>query len=186
MEDVVGAMTGALDVPRGGGGMSASTTTAPADEPELDDDGAGAPGALLAAPRRRLEHLDRPDPARADRRLQPARLRARSSTVANARNIATDAAVLLVLATGMTYVIITAGIDLSVGAVLVFSGVVAAKAMHAAGGNNWGVILLGLVVALAGGMAWGLDQRLPGREGEDPRRSSSPSARWAWPRLGPA
>ena len=45
----------------------------------------------------------------------------------NARNIATDAAVLLVLATGMTFVIITAGIDLSVGAVLVFSGVVAAR-----------------------------------------------------------
>jgi ribose transport system permease protein len=56
----------------------------------------------------------------------------------------------------MTYVIITAGIDLSVGGVLVFAGVVSAKAMHAAGGNNWGVIFLGLAVALAGGMAWGL------------------------------
>jgi ribose transport system permease protein len=75
---------------------------------------------------------------------------------ANARNIATDAAVLLVLATGMTYVIITAGIDLSVGGVLVFSGVVSAKGMHAAGGDNWGVIILGLVVGLAGGLAWGL------------------------------
>jgi len=75
---------------------------------------------------------------------------------ANFRNIATDAAVLLVLATGMTYVIITAGIDLSVGAVLVFSGVVSAKAMNAAGGDNWGVIILGLVVALAAGLAWGL------------------------------
>ena len=47
--------------------------------------------------------------------------------VANARNIATDAAVLLVLAVGATYVIITAGIDLSVGSVLVFSGVVAGQ-----------------------------------------------------------
>jgi hypothetical protein len=75
---------------------------------------------------------------------------------ANARNIATDAAVLLVLATGMTYVIITAGIDLSVGAVLVFSGVVSAKAMNAVGGDNWGVIFVGLAVALAGGLAWGL------------------------------
>src|ERR1700759_5146393 len=36
----------------------------------------------------------------------------------NARNIATDAAVLLILGTGMTYVIITAGIDLSVGPVV--------------------------------------------------------------------
>jgi ribose transport system permease protein len=75
---------------------------------------------------------------------------------ANFRNIATDAAVLLVLASGMTYVIITSGIDLSIGGVLVFSGVVAARAMNAAGGNNWGVIILGLVVALAAGLAWGI------------------------------
>ena len=130
-------------------------TTAPADEPELDDDAAGRPAPFWQ------------------------RLVAGSSTwiglillglivvfsvldyssfvsTANARNIATDAAVLLVLATGMTYVIITAGIDLSVGGVLVFAGVVSAKAMHAAGGNDWGVILLGLAVALLGGLAWGL------------------------------
>src|SRR3954453_9526298 len=69
--------------------------------------------------------------------------------VANARNIATDAAVLLVLAVGATYVIVTAGIDLSVGSVLVFSGVVAAKLMNGVGGNNWGVILIGLAAALA-------------------------------------
>jgi ribose transport system permease protein len=74
----------------------------------------------------------------------------------NFRNIATDAAVLLVLATGMTFVIITAGIDLSVGAVLVFSGVVSAKAMNATGGNDWAVIILGLVVAMAAGLGWGL------------------------------
>ena len=65
--------------------------------------------------------------------------------VSNARNIATDAAVLLVLATGLTYVIITAGIDLSVGAVLVFAGVISAKVMNSMGGNNWGVIIVGLV-----------------------------------------
>ena len=76
--------------------------------------------------------------------------------VANARNIATDAAVLLVLAVGATFVIITAGIDLSVGSVLVFSGVVSAKLMNEVGGNNWGVILIGLAAALASGLAWGL------------------------------
>ena len=76
--------------------------------------------------------------------------------VANARNIATDAAVLLVLAVGATYVIITAGIDLSVGAVLVFSGVVSAKLMNEIGGDNWGVILIGLAASLASGLAWGL------------------------------
>ena len=75
--------------------------------------------------------------------------------ISNARNIATDAAVLLVLATGLTYIIITAGIDLSVGAVLVFSGVVSAKVMNSMGGNDWGVILVGLVVAMVAGGAWG-------------------------------
>jgi ribose transport system permease protein len=78
------------------------------------------------------------------------------TSVNNARNIATDAAVLLVIATGMTYVIITAGIDLSVGSVLVFSGVVAAKLMNQVGGDNWGVIFVGLAAALASGLAWGL------------------------------
>jgi ribose transport system permease protein len=77
-------------------------------------------------------------------------------TASNARNIATDAAVLLILGTGMTYVIITAGIDLSVGSVLVFAGVVAAKAMNAVGGNGTGTILLGLAVAVLAGLAWGL------------------------------
>jgi ribose transport system permease protein len=77
-------------------------------------------------------------------------------TVANGRNIATDAAVLLVLAVGATYVIVTAGIDLSVGSVLVFSGVVSAKLMNEVGGNGWGVILVGLAAALASGLAWGV------------------------------
>jgi ribose transport system permease protein len=76
-------------------------------------------------------------------------------TVSNGRNIATDAAVLLVLATGLTYVIITAGIDLSVGSVLVFSGVISAKVMNSVGGNNWGVMLVGLGTALLAGLAWG-------------------------------
>jgi ribose transport system permease protein len=76
-------------------------------------------------------------------------------SASNARNIATDAAVLLVQATGMTFVIITAGIDLSVGAVAVFSGVVAVKAMNGVGGDNWGTILAGLAVALIAGVAWG-------------------------------
>jgi ribose transport system permease protein len=77
-------------------------------------------------------------------------------TVANARNISTDAAVLLVLAVGATYVIITAGIDLSLGSVLVFAGVIAAKLMEKLGGQSLGVILLGLVAALLAGTAWGL------------------------------
>jgi ribose transport system permease protein len=72
-----------------------------------------------------------------------------------------EASVLLVLAVGMTFVIITAGIDLSVGSVLVFSGVVAATLMEALTGGDAsdagiGVVLLGLLGALVGGGAWGL------------------------------
>jgi ribose transport system permease protein len=78
------------------------------------------------------------------------------ATVNNARNVATNAAILLVIAVGMTFVIITAGIDLSVGSVLVFSGVVSAKAMNGMDGNGWDVLLVGLVVALGCGLGWGV------------------------------
>jgi ribose transport system permease protein len=80
------------------------------------------------------------------------------ATVFNIRNIFVDASLLLVMAVGMTYVIITAGIDLSVGSVLVFSGVVAAKIMEANGARNagWGVVLLGALAALAAGTGWGV------------------------------
>jgi ribose transport system permease protein len=76
--------------------------------------------------------------------------------VSNGRNIATDASVLLVLAVGLTFIIVTAGIDLSVGAVLVFSGVIAAKLMNELGGESTGVLLAGLAAALASGCAWGV------------------------------
>jgi ribose transport system permease protein len=78
------------------------------------------------------------------------------ASTTNARNVSVDASVLLVLAVGSTFVIITAGIDLSVGSVLVFSGVVAAKLMESVGGESTGVILLGLGAALGSGLAWGL------------------------------
>ncbi len=52
-------------------------------------------------------------------------------TVSNLLNIAEQTAIIAIVATGMTFVIITAGIDLSVGSVLAFSGVVMAKLLHA-------------------------------------------------------
>jgi ribose transport system permease protein len=76
-------------------------------------------------------------------------------TVANARNVASDAAILLVLAVGSTFVIMTAGIDLSINGVLVFSGVIGAKAMVAVGGDGAAVAFVGLVAALVSGIAWG-------------------------------
>jgi ribose transport system permease protein len=78
------------------------------------------------------------------------------ATVFNFRNIAADASGLLIIAVGMTFVIITAGIDLSVGSVLVFSGVIAAKVMLAIGGGGWGAIVAGLAAGLVAGTAWGV------------------------------
>jgi ribose transport system permease protein len=94
--------------------------------------------------------------------LRPAQF----ATAFNLSTLAVDAAILLVLAVGQTYVIVTAGIDLSVGSTLVFASVVSAKTMLALSGaqgttygttnGGWGVIAVGLVVAVAAGAFWGL------------------------------
>lgn len=70
--------------------------------------------------------------------------------------ISQNVAVWAVLGVGMTFIIITAGIDLSIGSVLVFSSVVAAKVMGSMGGQGWGTALVGIVAALISGLAWGL------------------------------
>ena len=75
--------------------------------------------------------------------------------VANILNMATDASILLVLAVGGTFVILTGGIDLSINGVLVFSGVAGAMAMVAVGGDSSGVLLVGLAAAVAAGAGWG-------------------------------
>lgn len=74
---------------------------------------------------------------------------------ANLRNMALAAAIILIVAVGVTMVIITAGFDLSVGSVLVFSGVLSVVAMRAIGDNGWTSALVGLVVALLSGAALG-------------------------------
>ncbi len=81
----------------------------------------------------------------------------------NIKSIFIDASVALTLSVGMTYVIITAGIDLSVGSVLVFSGVIALKVMAALAGGytasanaGWGIILVGIAAGLAVGLGWGV------------------------------
>jgi ribose transport system permease protein len=78
------------------------------------------------------------------------------ASVFNLRNIMIDASSLLIIAVGMTFVIITSGIDLSVGSVLVFSQVVAAMVMRAMGAEGLTVILVGVMSALLAGVAWGL------------------------------
>jgi ribose transport system permease protein len=75
----------------------------------------------------------------------------------NIVSLASSAAVLLVLSLGQTFVVVTAGIDLSVGSVLVFSGVISAEVMSRTGGVAGGIgcILLGLLASIAAGIGWG-------------------------------
>jgi len=75
----------------------------------------------------------------------------------NFLNIAVSVSILAVLGVGTTFIIITGGIDLSMGSVLVFSGVVASLVMERMGdGEGWGVAITGIVVALISGLAWGV------------------------------
>lgn len=77
-------------------------------------------------------------------------------TVFNIRSIITNTAIFAVLGIGATMVIITAGIDLSIGAVLVFSSVVSAQVMGNMGGEGWNTAIVGTIVAILAGAAWGL------------------------------
>ena len=81
----------------------------------------------------------------------------------NIKSIFINASVALTLSVGMTFVIITAGIDLSVGSVLVFAGVITVKVMVAlAGGTGaatnagWGVIIVGILAGIGVGAGWGV------------------------------
>jgi ribose transport system permease protein len=88
-------------------------------------------------------------------------------TVINFKNVLLDASELLILATGMTFLLIAAGIDLSIGSQVVFSSVVAAKVMvHLAGSEQQILnfvyphlalaLTLGILTSIGAGAAWGL------------------------------
>jgi ribose transport system permease protein len=77
-------------------------------------------------------------------------------TMDNFRNILMDASVLMVMAVGMTFVMVAGGFDLSIGSVLVFAGVCGVKAMEALGTDNGLTVLVGLLASMAGGLAWGV------------------------------
>jgi ribose transport system permease protein len=78
------------------------------------------------------------------------------ANLSNARQIVQNASILAILGVGMTFVIVTSGIDLSIGSVMVFSGVIAAKLMIAVGGDGWSTALLGIVVSTLTGLVWGV------------------------------
>ncbi len=75
----------------------------------------------------------------------------------NLINIVRQASVIAIIAAGMTMVIITGGIDLSVGSLVAFSGVVTALCLKQAGGIPlWGLAALVLVLGGTGGLGFGI------------------------------
>ncbi len=72
-------------------------------------------------------------------------------TVDNVMNVFRQASVYAIMATGMTFVLLTAGVDLSQGSVLAMSCVVCALTINATG-NMW----LGMLAAVASGAVVGL------------------------------
>lgn len=76
-------------------------------------------------------------------------------TTSNLLNVAQQSAIIAVISVGMTFVIITAGIDLSVGSVLAFSGVVMASVLQSGLPMPIG-ILVGLFVGFGCGLVNGL------------------------------
>ena len=73
------------------------------------------------------------------------------ATTANLVNIGVQSAILLLLALPMTLIIMSEGLDLSIGAVLGLAGVVLAMVLVKGGG-----VMLGFLVALAVGFAFGV------------------------------
>lgn len=70
-------------------------------------------------------------------------------------NILNQCAVFGVVAVGMTFVILTAGIDLSVGSLIAFGGVICALVVRGAEDAVWLWIVLGWIAACAAGAAAG-------------------------------
>ena len=77
-------------------------------------------------------------------------------TSANVHNIVLDAATLMVMAVAMTYVMVAGGFDLSIGSVLVFANVCAAKVMLSMGTDNALTVIVGFAVAMVAGLGWGV------------------------------
>ena len=66
-------------------------------------------------------------------------------TMANFRTITLDVAMLQIMAVGMTFVMVGGGFDISIGSILVFSGLVAGKMMEGMA-DNWWTVIAGTIV----------------------------------------
>jgi ribose transport system permease protein len=76
-------------------------------------------------------------------------------TTSTLTNVMVQVSVVGIAAVGATFVIITSGIDLSVGSLVALSGMVAATVMAGSAPGNIGLGIVGLVVALAVGAVVG-------------------------------
>ncbi|HZK06454.1 MAG TPA: ABC transporter permease [Actinomycetaceae bacterium] len=74
----------------------------------------------------------------------------------NFRGIAVNTAILAILGVGTTFIITTAGIDLSMGSVLIFSGVMASITTERMGDHGWSTAIVVILVAIASGTFWGM------------------------------
>ncbi|WP_116112215.1 ABC transporter permease subunit [Austwickia chelonae] len=77
-------------------------------------------------------------------------------TTKNLLNVGVQAAVVAVMAFGLTFVIITSGIDLSVGSVAALSAITAGWAVTSAGWPGWTALVVGPAVGLLAGSICGL------------------------------
>jgi ribose/xylose/arabinose/galactoside ABC-type transport system permease subunit len=84
-------------------------------------------------------------------------------THANIENLLTSVSILWVVSMGMTFVVITAGIDLSVGSLLALSGIILGKLFNNVGIPMWLSIILTIVIA--GILGAGVNGVLIGRVG---------------------
>ncbi|MCQ4923525.1 ribose ABC transporter permease [Tissierella carlieri] len=82
-------------------------------------------------------------------------LNPRFLTMGNLLNVFRQTSINAIIAAGMTFVILSAGIDLSVGSILGFSGAVGAK-MLASGYNIWLSLLAAIVIGAVAGIVNGI------------------------------
>ena len=76
-------------------------------------------------------------------------------TVTNILNVIRQASIIGVMSVGVTFVILSGGIDLSVGSVLAVSGMIAAGALDGGAGTGTAVVI-GLAIVMAAGLTNGL------------------------------
>ena len=77
-------------------------------------------------------------------------------SISNIMNVLRQVAIVAILAVGMTFVILTGGIDLSVGAVMALAGTMAAGLMVHFGLPGWLGLLIGVAISIGLGLFNGL------------------------------